>query len=173
MTDTGYTCATCGKVHEGLPTDWGYRLPDEVYALSYLETYRRSRSNADLCTLDDQRHFLRGLLRIPFTHQDGDFAWGVWVEVPKAAHDFYVENFSNDAAAGARFEGRLANALPGFHGTLGAALGLELQRGKSRPILHFPGSAEHALARHQRDGIDAAGHHRFLEACGYFDESGD
>ncbi|WP_416136139.1 DUF2199 domain-containing protein [Aquabacterium sp. A7-Y] len=52
MSDPSFVCATCGQRHSGLPTDYGFRLPDQVHALSYIERYRRSRSNADLCTLD-------------------------------------------------------------------------------------------------------------------------
>ncbi len=30
-----YICSSCGKEHQGLPTDWGFKLPDEAFALSY------------------------------------------------------------------------------------------------------------------------------------------
>lgn len=53
MTDQSYVCSSCGKTHKGLPTDWGFRLPDQVFELSYLDKYRRTRSNADLCSLDE------------------------------------------------------------------------------------------------------------------------
>lgn len=170
MADSGYVCASCGKVHEGLPTDWGFGLPDEVYALSYLDKYRRSRSNADLCTLDEQRFFLRGLLLIPFTHVDDQFGWGLWVEVPKSAHDFYLENFSNDLAQGTVLPGRLANKVPGFDSTLGLEVQVEVQSGKSRPLLKFPAGSAHQFAVDQREGIGADRHHHYLEACGYFEE---
>src|SRR4249919_2806196 len=111
MTDHSYVCSSCGKTHEGLPTDWGFKLPDEVFDLSYLDRYRRTRSNADLCALDENRFFIRGLLMIPFTHQEGEFAWGVWVEVPKAVHDFYLDNYSNELAQGTKAEGALANTV--------------------------------------------------------------
>ena len=171
MKDGGYICSTCGKVHEGLPTDWGFGLPDEVYALSYLEKYRRSRSNADLCALDEKRFYFRGLLMIPFTHQEGHFAWGVWVEVSSIVHEFYLGNFSNEMAQGTRFPGTLANAIPGFTDLVGVPLDVEIQSAKSRPLFSFPAAARHDLATDQRGGIGPARHHQFLELCGYFEGS--
>lgn len=171
MTDHGYVCSSCGKVHEGLPTDWGFKLPDEVFALPYLEKYHRTRSNTDLCALDERRFFIRGLLPIPFTHQEGEFAWGVWAEVPKEIHDFYLDNYSNELAQGTKAVGALANTIPGFPEITGKPLEIEFQNAKSRPFFAFPGSADHELAVDQRDGIGHNRHHRFLELCGHFDES--
>lgn len=171
MKDHGYVCSSCGKTHEGLPTDWGFKLPDEVFDLSYLDKYRRTRSNTDLCSLDESRFFIRGLLSIPFTHQEGEFAWGVWAEVPKATHDFYLDNYSNELAQGTRVAGVLANTIPGFPEITGQALDIEFQNAKSRPFFFFPRSAKHELAADQREGIDHNRHHQFLELCGHFDES--
>lgn len=170
MTDPTYVCSSCGKVHEGLPTDWGFTLPGEVYVLSYLDKYRRTRFNTDLCALDEKRFFIRGVLMIPFTHQEGDFAWGVWAEVSRTDHDVYLDNYSNEFAKGARLEGVLANTIPGFSLIIGAPLSIELQGGNDRPSFAFPDAADHALAVDQRAGIDHARHHQFLEWCGYFDK---
>ncbi|HET6397706.1 MAG TPA: DUF2199 domain-containing protein [Pseudoxanthomonas sp.] len=172
MTDHHYVCSSCGKTHDGLPTDWGFKLPDEVFDLSYLDKYRRSRFNTDLCALDEKRFFIRGILVIPFTHQEGEFVWGVWAEVSKSVHDFYVDNYSNELAQGVKAEGTLANTIPGFSEITGLPLEIELQSAKSRPVFTFPDSADHELAMDQRDGIDHNRHHHFLELCGHFDESG-
>jgi hypothetical protein len=170
MTESSYTCPECGESHDGLPTDWAFRLPDEVWALSYLDRYRRTRTNDDLCTLDDRRHFIRGLVQIPFSYVEGEFAWGVWVEVSAAVHDFYVDNYTNEFASGTRAQGRLANAIPGFDASFGLPVDIEFRNSSSRPLFTFPGSARHPLALDQRTGIDDLRHHRYLASCGYFDE---
>lgn len=172
MTDHGYICSDCGKEHEGLPTDWGFKLPEDVYELSYLDKYRRTRSNTDLCTLDECRFFIRGLLSIPFTYQEGDFSWGIWVEVGRDVHDFYLGNYNEDFAAGTKARGTLANLIPGFAELLGQSLEIEFQDSKTRPSLMFPHGAEHSLATDQRDGIEFSRHHEFLELCGHFSEDG-
>jgi hypothetical protein len=43
----GVRCGTCGRVHPGLPTEWGFREPDEVLALPYIAKYLRTRIKPD------------------------------------------------------------------------------------------------------------------------------
>lgn len=170
MTDCSYVCPNCGKEHDGLPTDWGFRFPDEVHGLPLLDQYRRTRSNNDLCTLDESRYFIRGLLSIPFFYQEGDFSWGVWIEVDREVHDFYLAHFHDDHAAGTKAKGLLANDIPGFEELAGQALDVELRDSRSRPSLIFPVAFDHPLATDQRTGIPFSRHHEFLELCGYFDD---
>ncbi len=168
MSSESFTCATCGKQHPGLPLDYGFGLPDEVYTLGYVEQYLRSRSNKDLCTLDESRYFLRGVIRVPFVDSSEEFCWGIWVEVSKAAHDTHAQGFEADLSQLPRYDAKLANELRGSGGTLGLAVEVQYSAGNERPAFHFPRSATHVLARDQREGIDSARHHEMLEAVGYF-----
>ena len=170
MSDQSFVCATCGQRHPGLPTDYGFRLPDEVHALSYVDSYLRSRSNADLCTLDEGRHFLRGVIPIPMVESDAEFGWGVWVEVSRESHDTYVQAFEADLSTHHRVVGRLANNIPGYGGTLGLEVEIQFQNEGARPSLYFPASSLHALAHEQRNGISHKRHHDILEAVGFFKE---
>lgn len=169
MTDASFTCATCGQVHAGLPIDYGFRLPDEVHGLGYLERYARSRSNADLCTLDESRFFLRGILPLPLQERDDQFCWGVWLEVSKATHDRYVAGFDDDTLRGVTATGTLANAIPGYSETIGLEVQVEFQGGGTRPKFLFLATASHALADEQRSGISSRRHHDLLDAVGHFD----
>ena len=170
MTNQSYVCSSCGKEHEGLPTDWGFTLPDEAFELSFLQKYRRVRCNDDLCTLDESRHFVRGLLSLPFNYQPGSFSWGVWIELDKATHDFYVEHFNDDVSAHARVPGTLANDLPGYGAGLGQHIEMEFQPGNARPLFYLQDSTNQ-LAIDQESGISADRHHALLDACGYFTET--
>src|SRR4051812_35024657 len=96
MASPSFFCANCGKEHPGLPTDWGFKLPDEVHSLSYVDRYVRSRHNADLCALDESRYFFRGLVPVPLSESTGHFNWGVWVEVRRDIHDIYLNGFNDD-----------------------------------------------------------------------------
>ena len=102
----GFKCGVCGQWHDHLMTDLACRLPDEVFALPYIERYQRARFNDDLCTLDGKRYFIRGILPVPFTYIDDFFAWGVWVEVAKKDHDAYASHFRKASGAGAHLHGR-------------------------------------------------------------------
>jgi hypothetical protein len=172
----GFRCGTCGRVHPGLPTEWGFREPDEVFALPYIEKYLRTRLNADLCTLDESRYFLRAYLTLPFTEASGEFGWGVWVEVSRDHHDVYAGQIVCEAecepSTQYRLEGRIANAIPGYRTTLGVAVDVLLGEAGQRPSLWLPSRSRHTLAREQVGGISAARHHQLLEACGYFEGQG-
>ena len=174
MSDRSFVCATCGETHPGLPADYGFRLPDEVHALEYLERYLRCRSNADLCTLDERRYFVRGVLPVPFAGSDTDeFRWGVWVELGKAGHDAYVAGFDEDLSGHPRLPGRIANEMPGYGATVGLDVEVQFQAEGTRPFLYFPSHASHALAHEQRGGITRKRHHDILEATGFFDDKED
>ncbi len=170
MSDPSFVCATCGKTHKGLPTDFGFRLPDEVHALGYTERYLRSRSNADLCTLDEGRYFIRGILPVPLAESDEEFCWGVWVELNKVEHDSYIEGFQKDLSNFPRFIGRIANDVPGYAPTSGLEVEVQFQAEGARPFFYFPKEAAHALALEHVNGITGKRHHDLLEATGFFDE---
>lgn len=160
-TTRGYRCTVCGKWHAELLTDIACRLPDCVWALDYLERYRRARYNEDLCTLDGRRHFIRCVLPVPFTHRKGDFGWGVWVEVSRRHHDAYVKVFGAPGAAGIEFPGTIANRLRAYRSTLGLAVTVRLSA-EHRPLLQIEGSSRHRLALEQRRGIAAERHHEIV-----------
>ncbi len=165
---TSFICATCGQQHSGLPMDYSFGLPDEVYALDYLSRYLRSRSNNDLCTLDESRHFLRGVIPIPFEGSEEEYCWGVWVEVSREDHDKYVRGYDEDLSAEPSFTGKLANDIPGHGGTIGLPVIARFGAPGKRPNYYLEASSPHTLARDQQQGIDAARHHAILEAVGHF-----
>lgn len=170
MTDS-FVCATCGQEHSGLPLDYSYGLPDEVYGLSYLDRYLRCRSNSDLCALDESRFFLRGVTPLPFTDSEGEFCWGVWVEVSREDHDKYVRGFFDDLSTEPSFPAKLANSIAGYGGTLGLSVLARFGATGQRPSFHFAAADQHQLAQDQRQGITAERHHDILHACGHFDRS--
>ena len=168
---TSHICSTCGKEHEGLPTDYGFKLPDEVHALSYLEQYARTRANGDLCTLDERRYFIRGILQVPMIGREEYFGWGAWVEVDRTTHDGYVSNFNSELPESPGSSGRIANSLPGYSETLGLPVEIQFTGGTDRPKLVFTSEAAHVLAHEQHHGITAERHHEILENVGYFEST--
>ncbi len=165
-----FICSSCCKEHPGLPTDWAFKRPDEVHRLSYLDEYIRCRLNADLCTLDEARYFLRGVVRVPFLGSSGHFGWGIWAEVSRKAHDTYLEGFNADLLGHAVLHGTLANHIPGYSETLGLPVEIYLQDASSRPHFRFAVQVEHALAHEQRGGISINRHHDMLTDLGFFKE---
>ena len=78
-----WVCPHCGGTHTGLPTDYGWRLPDEVWALG--EEARQAHLDwwTEACC-HEGRWFLRGVLYVPFTFSDGRWGWGCWAEVSES-----------------------------------------------------------------------------------------
>lgn len=168
VSESSFECGVCGEVHEGLPLDYAYGLPDEVFALSYLDRYRRSRSNADLCTLDESRFFIRCVLPVPFSDTDQKYVWGIWAEVTRDQHDQYVHGFYDDLSQAPAFSAKIANDLPRYPATNGLEVLVQFQSSDSRPALRFGAAASHPLAVEQRFGITRSRHHEILEANGFF-----
>ena len=161
MSDS-FVCAVCGKTHAG-PNEPGFQLPDEVWAIPEPERSTRAKFSADLCQLGD-RYFVRSVLILPFTETNGDFGWGVWVEVERHVFERYLSLFQVDGSAEPPHSGTLANALPSYDATLGMPVLIQFGDRKQRPSVFFPASDQSKLALEQRHGIDAARYHEILAA---------
>ena len=165
-----YICSHCGKAHEGLPTDWGFKLPDAVHELGWLGRYRRCRHTSDVCTLDDRRFFIRCLLPVRLLDADDAlFHWGVWAEVDEATHELYLRSWEEDISSQARAQGRLANEIPVAPDSLGLPLEIEFFADSERPRVWLADALQHALALEQRHGISDKRHHDILAELGHFD----
>ncbi len=163
MNDSFY-CPQCGEDHESLLTDKAFQQPDEIFELSYLDQYVRTRGNGDLCTLDESRYFLRGVIEVPFQYTDDYFAFGTWAEVSKSDHDLYVQHFEIDGSTLDRLSGRLANDIPYYQEpTLGLVVEIQLGLPNARPSIHLPLASRHPLALEQQNGMSAARHHEIAE----------
>ncbi|QGX39606.1 DUF2199 domain-containing protein [Permianibacter aggregans] len=160
--DRGFYCESCGERHEGLTKDFGFQLPDEVWNLSCLEDYLRSRHNKDFCTLDENRFFIRGILQIPFTYEDDSFGWGLWVEISREDHQIAIATWETGADEIPEFEGRIANEIAIFGDILGQTVHVKLFD-EHRPLLSFPTESGHLLAKEQRDGISLERHHEYIK----------
>ncbi len=157
-----FTCSICGKVHEGLTTDWAYRLPDVVWAIPEAERSTAARFSDDLCQLGD-RYFIRCVLPIRFSDAEGEFCWGAWAEVEWSVFCRYRELFDKDGSVEPMYAGYLANALRAYADSSGAEVLVQFRDPTQRPALHLRESDASPLAREQRCGIDNARYHEILE----------
>ena len=165
MTDEpeeGFYCEVCGERHEGLQKDKGFRLPDDVFALDYIESYTRTRNNNDFCTLDESRHFLRALMEVPLSYTNEYFGWGFWVEVDRESLELALATWDGGADETGEFMGKLANDLPCYESLAGEPVWVKLYD-NHRPLLRFPEKATHQLAEEQREGISLERHHELVE----------
>ncbi|MDZ5647329.1 DUF2199 domain-containing protein [Nitrospirillum sp. BR 11828] len=161
----GYICSVCGEAHEGLPTQWAWRLPDVVWAIPAENRETAADFTDDVCAYDG-RFFIRCVLSIPFTHQAEFFGWGVWAEIGRAAFLRYLEIYNEDATDEPPVPGTLANAIACYGAPLDQPVLVRFGTATRRPTLHLPKDDTSLLAREQRAGIGANRHHEILQALG-------
>jgi hypothetical protein len=163
--EPSFTCPRCGTSHAGFPKDYGYTLPDEVWAIPPAERASRAKFTSDLCQFGE-RHFIRCLLAVPFVGSDDYFGWGLWVEIASSVFERYVALYDKDGSTESPYAGTIANRPPLYADALAADVLVQFGPSKERPTIHFPPGAPSTLAAEQRRGIDVARYHEVLQAIG-------
>ena len=158
-------CSHCGEDLAEHATDIAIGLPDPIFDLSSSERESRCFTSEDLCSLDGERFFIRGVVPIPLDEAPGHhFGLGLWAEVPRRHFERYVELYDEDASAEPIFQGILANRIPGYD-ALGHDVDVRLGGTEVRPLFALVQS-DHTMSRDQRRGISFARLHEIHDACG-------
>jgi hypothetical protein len=147
-----YRCGSCSKLHQGLP-ELTFSSPHPYARLPEAERAARARLGSDLCVIDESRFFLRAVMQVPIAGYEDHFGFGVWAEIGASDFRTYFQNF--DSARNSHlgpFEGRIANALPGFPETSGLDCRVHLQDAGRRPVIEMQ-TATHPLATAQANGM--------------------
>jgi hypothetical protein len=166
-----YVRSVCQRSHEGLPTDTGYTLPDDVWAITAEEREARAKWTTDLCQFGE-RYFIRGVLFIPFTERSGAYGWGVWVEVKSPDFKHCVALYDKDGSQEPKVSGLLANRVPLHEESLGLPVLVQIGSSTQRPTITFPPEASHPFAVEQKEGIDETRFHAILVASGAIEAIG-
>ena len=155
------TCSVCGKAHALENSELVFRLPDIIHALSDEERSTRCDISTDMCRLDRERFFLRGLLPLPVSGRPQPYRLGVWAEISLDTFRRIYERWDDaDQAEEPPLPATLANSLP-LHDadTLGLRISVQLTGPRTRPDF-FVEAHEHSLYLEQAQGIDE---HRAIE----------
>ena len=147
-----------------MPTDFGWQLPDEVWAVPEAERSTRAKFDSDRCQFG-KRFFIRCILTLPFTEQPDYYAWGVWAEIVESDFWRYIELYDKDGRAEPPIFGSIANAIPGYTSTIGLAVQVQLQDAKSRPTVRVV-DIDHPLSMEQVAGISNQRYHDILASTG-------
>jgi hypothetical protein len=154
-------CSVCGKAHSLDQSELYFRLPDDLFELSEEDRTRLWDISDDVCALDRERFFIRGLLPLPVKGRTEVYRIGMWAEVSVEVFGRIYQRWTDsDQAVEPRLSGTPANQLPlQTQNTRALAVSIQLIGPKSRPEF-FVQAPEHHLHREQTDGIDE---HRALE----------
>jgi hypothetical protein len=160
-----FVCSICGKEHAGLPTDWAFTLPDEVWNIPEPERSDAARFNNDLCQWGE-RYFIRCVLEVPFNEEEGFFGWGAWAEVEWGVFERYLELYDEDGWLDTPHAGVLANDLSEYGHTIGMPVLIQFREASKRPALELLPTDQSLLAIEQRRGIDQLRYHDIAERLG-------
>ncbi len=160
-----FVCPQCKSTHEGLPSDYAFALPDDVWAIPEAERSKMARWQSDLCQLGE-RHFIRGLLPIRFLDTEGYFGWGLWVEVAWPVFERYLEIYNQDATNEPPAVGKLANRPSGYSDIPYSPVIVSFGMAADRPMISFDSSVRNALAEEQRSGMSSERYHEILNGLG-------
>ena len=136
------------EAHDELP-DIGSAAP--YYWRDELDVASGSMLTEDLCIVDGDEFFIRGVIEIPLVDHDDRFGWGVWVSLKKENFDIYQEHYDSDAIG--PFFGWLATDIDYFEQpTLNLQTTVKFVGGGTRPRI-FINECDHNLRIDQRTGI--------------------
>ena len=145
-----YTCATCGKTHEGLP-DVAFRWPDSYFGVPESERAARIKGTTDTCSIDDEDFFIRGIILIPVHGQPESLGLGVWVSQKRENFQTYLDNF--DSAEIGPFFGWLSNRITFYQpDTWVLPTMAHFQGNNQRPLIK-PEPSDHPLYKDFSEGI--------------------
>ena len=141
-------CAECGEEHDELP-DIGSASP--YHWRDELDSDPNSLLTEDLCIVEREDYFIRGVLQIPLLDRDDYFGWGVWVSLKKENFETYRKQFDSDAIG--PFFGWLSTEIDYFSTTtLNLPTTAKFVGGGTRPRI-FMNDCEHQLRTNQQEGI--------------------
>lgn len=143
-----------------------YRRPSLFLEIPEEEIDLRTKCNEDLCVIDDEKFFIRGVLKLPIRETDNHFAWGVWIQVAQVDFERYLdlwdtENVTDETS----MTGHLANEIETYVGSEGLEVHVHLQAEKQRPLFVVD-SEQHPLGVDQRIGITSERVTQFWQALG-------
>ena len=145
-----FKCHTCDETHEGLP-HIGFDYPDPYFDIPEEERDQRVFLTSDLCSIDDEDFFIRGVIEIHVHGEDHPFGFGVWVSQKKENFQTYQDNFETDEIG--PFFGWLSNRLGCYdEDTTCLKTMAHFRSDGQRPFIEVE-STDHPLAIDQHNGI--------------------
>ena len=149
-----WRCHCCGQQHHELPIRWAVPAPDYFEAIPEPERAARAELLDDFCFVDDEHHFIRGLLEIPIIGREEAFGWGVWTSLSKASMDLVWEAWERpDRHSIGPFFGWLnTSLLPFYPETASLKTHVHMNPPPFIPSVKLE-PTDHPLAVEQREGM--------------------
>jgi hypothetical protein len=145
-------CPNCDEEHEWWEMEIGFEVPDPYLKLSREERSARCQINPDICVIDGDRFFVRGVLQIPIRETERSFGWGVWAELSPKCYQQYLKLEQIPELPQERIACQLASEVPSYADSLGLKLNLWVLGSTQRPLFYVQ-DVEHAMGKDQQQGV--------------------
>lgn len=151
---TGYFCTRCGDYHEELPMSYGSEMPDYCLDITEEEWDERVDLSEDLCSIDKEYFFIRGLIELPVEDSGEPFVWDVWVSLSESNFKITKENWEtrNREMKLEPMFGWLSTSIPFYSETINLKTRVHMRAVGMRPFIELE-PTDHPLAVEQRIGI--------------------
>ena len=159
-----YTCAYCGKEHEGLLMDPAYRRPLEYFRVPEEERKERVYDTDDIIAIDNKIIIVRGTLAIPVIDSDTDFVWGMWAKVDEQTGSDIWHMWELDGSDLPPYEGQLDTAPNGYEDIYNSKVSIQLQDKDTRPKFTLL-DKDLLMYKEQQNGIELRRVHEILEVA--------
>lgn len=150
-----YTCAKCGKEHEGWPAIT-FDSPFYYNELSDEDKNSIAKLSDDFCVIkheDQTDRFIRAVIHQKVNGDCQTLDYGVWVSLSEKSYKDYLDNYENEKHEGTYF-GYICNKLVGYADTLLIKANVIL-RGKTRPeVIPHDDQQDNDFVRDYYKGID-------------------
>ena len=137
-----------------------FSSPDAYLDIPQDQREERVKLNADFCTIDESRFFVRGVIPIPVPERDRDYCWGVWAKLTKEDFKIVADTWNDEDVSGLDpLVGVVANAVPEYQDAMGLTLQIHL-KSDTRPFMYIAEESE--FRRDQNSGVTLADLDRYF-----------
>lgn len=163
---SSFKCSECGQIHDLSQLALVYRAPRHVARLSKElsnnEFIKRIKLNDDLCSIDEELYFIRGVLEVPIKKLNTTFEWGLWARVEYEDFNHYLALWDADIdECEPPLKGWLSGSPPEYPEADDTELAVHMRSDGLRPLFKIV-SPDQQLGIDQRTGITAAKVHTFI-----------
>ena len=159
-----WKCGSCEEWHYGPCLDFSYRAPvfwsDENEAANDPEQFLSDPENLpanllteDICILNGEHYFIRGLIHLPIIGTKETLCWGVWGSLSRENFEKFLATIDSPTRAELPpMFSWLSSSIEEYDDTSGIKMYAHIQEPPNRPIFEVE-PTEHPLAQEIYHGI--------------------
>lgn len=152
-----WKCHTCEEWHTGPCLDFSYGAPiywsTQNESTNSFDEHQKTFLNEDLCAINGEDFFVRGIIHLPIIGTAETFRWGVWGSLSKENFEKLVSMWDDEK----RDElppmfSWLSNSIDEYPDTLNLKMYVHLQEPYNRPTFELE-PTDHLLSQEYYHGI--------------------